>query len=182
MYWEETIELIKEYANEPLASFPYPFADSDDLDNDPGYEVYEYERGTVKTKYIPIENFPEKIKITIERYFKYELYNLQLFCSLGASEGIGVHGDPDNVLITCLEGEISYIVEKCHGFTTSEDLYIKNDPVVLKAGDTIFIEEGLKHMGISSTTPRICLSCGIQEDIPKEEVTYYFGSRYRTKN
>ena len=77
MYWEETIELIKEYANEPLASFPYPFADSDDLDKDPGYEVYEYERGTVKTKYIPIENFPEKIKKTIERYFKYELYNIK---------------------------------------------------------------------------------------------------------
>ena len=175
MYWEETIELIRKHGGEPKSTYPYPYDESDD------YEVYFYERGTVKTKYIPIEDFPENIKDNIKKYLKYDLTDLQIFSSLGASEGFGVHEDPDDVLIICLEGEISYIVEKYHGFTTQEDAYIKNDPVVLKAGDTIFIEKGLKHMGISSTVPRICLSCGGARNVPKEEVTHYFGSGYRTK-
>ena len=49
------------------------------------------------------------------------------------------------------------------------------EPVVLKAGDTIFIKKGLEHMGISSTVPRICLSCGMRGDVPSNEVTYHFG-------
>tara|TARA_B100000524_G_scaffold84005_1_gene38856 strand:- start:298 stop:828 length:531 start_codon:yes stop_codon:yes gene_type:complete len=175
MYWEETIELIKKYGEEPKSTYPHPYSESDD------YEVYLYERGTFKTKYIPIEDFPENIKDNVKKYLKYDLTDFQLFSSLGASEGFGVHGDPDDVLIICLEGEISYIVEKYHGFTTQEDEYIKNDPVILKPGDTIFIQKGLKHMGISSTVPRICLSCGGARNVPKEEVTHYFGSGYRTK-
>ena len=43
-----------------------------------------------------------------------------------------------------------------------------------EGGDTIFIREGLEHMGISSTVPRICLSCGVKH-IPSYEVTYFFG-------
>ena len=66
------------------------------------------------------------------------------------------------MLILCLEGEISYVIE---------DL----KPVVLKAGDSIFIREGLEHMGISSTVPRICLSCAVEKHIPSYEVTYFFG-------
>ena len=38
-------------------------------------------------------------------YLKYDLTDLQLFCSLGASEGIGEHTDPCNVLIICLDGD-----------------------------------------------------------------------------
>ena len=48
-------------------------------------------------------------------------------------------------------------------------------PVVLKAGDTIFIKEGLVHQGISSTVPRICLSFEVQKSVPSHEVTYFFG-------
>tara|TARA_B100000282_G_C31353674_1_gene318987 strand:+ start:33 stop:524 length:492 start_codon:yes stop_codon:yes gene_type:complete len=163
MYWEEVIELIKTHANEPKSVFPNPYNDSDD------YVVYQYERGTVKTSYIHIDELSEKLKNSIKKYLKYGLENLQFFCSLGASEGMGEHTDDGDVLIICLEGEMAYTVEG-----------IK--PVVLKAGDTIYIQDGLKHCGISSTVPRICLSTEVRGNIPKEEVTYYFGSRYRTKN
>ena len=154
MYWEETIELIKEYQGETKLSWP-------NLHPSDEYAVYDYERGTVKTNYIPIEDFPEKIKKAIEKYFKYDLYDLQLFCSLGASEGLGLHNDPENVLIICLEGEIAYSIE---GLPS----------VKLYAGDTIFIKKGLMHIGISNTTPRICLSSAVGEFVPKEDVTYYF--------
>ena len=161
MYWEEIIELIKTHGNEPKSTFPNPYNDSDD------YEVYEYERGTVKTSYIHIDEFSEKIKDCFKKYLKYGLENIQIFSSLGASEGMGEHADEGNVLIICLEGEIAYLIKG-------------RGKVLLKAGDTIYIQEGLVHSGISSTVPRICLSCEMQESIPKEDVTYYFGSKYRT--
>ena len=156
MYWEATIELIKTHGKEPKSTFPNPYNDSDE------YEVYMYERGTLKSSYIHIDEFPEKFKDVFKKYLKYGIEDIQIFCSLGASEGLGEHTDETNVLILCLEGEISYVIE---------DL----NPVVLKAGDTIFIREGLEHMGISSTVPRICLSCEVQGYIPSYEVTYYFG-------
>ena len=156
MYWEETIELIKTHGDEPKSTFPNPYNDSDE------YEVYMYERGTLKSSYIHIDEFPEKFKDIFKKYLKYGLEDIQIFCSLGASEGLGEHTDETNVLILCLEGEISYVIE---------DL----KPVVLKAGDTIFIREGLEHMGISSTVPRICLSCSVKKHIPSYEVTYFFG-------
>ena len=156
MYWEETIELIKTHGKEPKSTFPNPYNDSDE------YEVYMYERGTLKSSYIHIDEFPEKFKDVFKKYLKYGIEDIQIFCSLGASEGLGEHTDETNVLILCLEGEISYVIE---------DL----NPVVLKAGDTIFIREGLEHMGISSTVPRICLSCSVKKHIPSYEVTYFFG-------
>ena len=156
MYWEETIELIKTHGKEPKSTFPNPYNDSDE------YEVYMYERGTLKSSYIHIDEFPEKFKDIFKKYLKYGIEDIQIFCSLGASEGLGEHTDETNVLILCLEGEISYVIE---------DL----NPVVLKAGDTIFIREGLEHMGISSTVPRICLSCSVKKHIPSYEVTYFFG-------
>ena len=156
MYWEEAIELIKNHGEEPKATFPNPYNDSDD------YVVYEYERGTVKTSYIDINEFPQKIKDCFKKYLKYYLQDIQIFSSLGASEGIGSHTDPTNVLIICLEGEISYVIGD-------------NKLAVLKAGDTIFIKRGLDHMAISSTVPRICLSCGMRGYVPRNEVTYHFG-------
>ena len=156
MYWEETIELIKTHGKEPKSTFPNPYNDSDE------YEVYMYERGTLKSSYIHIDEFPEKFKDIFKKYLKYGIEDIQIFCSLGASEGLGEHTDETNVLILCLEGEISYVIE---------DL----NPVVLKAGDTIFIKQGLEHMGISSTVPRICLSCSVKKHIPSYEVTYFFG-------
>ena len=48
-------------------------------------------------------------------------------------------------------------------------------PVVLKAGDSILIAEGREHMGVSSTVPRICISCRVNRYVPSDEVTYYFG-------
>ena len=156
MYWEETIELIKTHGKEPKSTFPNPYNDSDE------YEVYMYERVTLKSSYIHIAEFPENFKDIFKKYLKYGLEDIQIFCSLGASEGLGEHTDETNVLILCLEGEISYVIE---------DL----KPVVLKAGDTIFIREGLEHMGISSTVPRICLSCAVEKHIPSYEVTYFFG-------
>ena len=74
-----------------------------------------------------------------------------------------------------MEGEISYIVEKFVGATPEGEFRQEcfNDPVILNAGDTIFIKEGLLHMGISSTVPRICISCAVKGTIPKEEVTFY---------
>ena len=156
MYWEEVIELIKAHGDEPKSTFPNQYNDSDD------YDVYEYERGTVKTSYIDIDEFSEKIKDCFKKYLKYGLENIQIFSSLGPSQGIGEHTDNGNVLIICLEGDIGYIIER-------------KGKVVLKAGDTIFIKDGLPHAGISSTVPRICLSCEVQESIPSHEVTYFFG-------
>ena len=143
MYWEEAVELIKTHQNKPGT-------------------VYEHVNGTLKSGYIPIESFPPKFKDVIEKYSKYDLTDLQLFCSIGASEGIGEHTDYGNVLIICLEGEVSYSIER-------------TEPVTLKAGDTIYISEGLRHSGFSSTIPRICLSTEVQGYVPKEDITYYFG-------
>ena len=158
MYWEEIIELIKTHGDEPKSKFPNPYNDSDD------YEVYRYERGTLKTSYLHINQFSKKIKNCLKKYLKYGINNIQIFASLGASEGMGTHEDDNDVLILCLEGEISYVIED-------------QKPVILKAGDTIFIKEGLEHMGVSSTVPRICLSCDFHcsSDILEEDVTYYFG-------
>ena len=167
MHWEEVIKLIKVHANEPKSTFPNPYNDSDE------YEVYEYERGTIKTKYIDIDEFSEKIKDCFKKYLKYGLKNIQIFSSLGASEGIGEHTDEGNVLIICLEGEIAYILRE--NLLQNGGYIEKMSKVVLKAGDTIFIKEGLVHQGISSTVPRICLSCEVQDSIPSHEVTHFFG-------
>ena len=158
MYWEEIIELIKTHGDEPKSTFPNPYNDSDD------YEVYRYERGTLKTSYLHINQFSKKIKNCLKKYLKYGINNIQIFASLGASEGMGTHDDDDDVLILCLEGEISYVIED-------------QKPVILKAGDTIFIKKGIFHLGVSSTVPRICLSCDFHcsSDILEEDVTYYFG-------
>ena len=142
MYWEEAIELIKTHQTKPG-------------------QIYDYNRGTLKSGYIDIKSFPLSLKKGIEKYLKYDLTDLQLFCSLGASEGIGEHTDPCNVLIICLDGEVSYTVER-------------TKPVTLKAGDTIYISKGLLHFGTSSSIPRICLSAEIRGHISKEEVTHYF--------
>ena len=156
MYWEEIIELIKTHADEPLSTYPNQYNDSDD------YEVYQYERGTVKTSYLHVDEFSEKIKDCFKKYLKYGLENIQIFSSLGASEGMGEHEDEGNVLIICLEGEIAYLIRG-------------RGKVILRAGDTIFIKEGLLHRAISSTVPRICLSCEVQDSIPSHEVTHFFG-------
>ena len=162
MYWEEIIELIKTHGDEPKSTFPNPYNDSDD------YEVYRYERGTLKTSYLHINQFSKKIKNCLKKYLKYGINNIQIFASLGASEGMGTHEDDDDVLILCLEGEISYVIED-------------QKPVILKAGDTIFIKKGIFHLGVSSTVPRICLSCELhcpsailEGSRFKNEVTYYF--------
>tara|TARA_B100002019_G_C21062938_1_gene495031 strand:+ start:232 stop:723 length:492 start_codon:yes stop_codon:yes gene_type:complete len=162
MYWEEVIELIKTHGKEPKSTFPNEYNDSDE------YVVYEYERGTVKTSYVHINEFSNKIKNCLKKYLKYGINNIQIFSSLGASEGIGLHDDPTHVLIYCLEGEMSYIIEG-------------KKPVILKSGDTIFIKKGIFHKGISSTVPRICLSCELHCPTAilegsrfKNEVTYYF--------
>ena len=145
MYWEEAIELIKSHQSEPG-------------------RVYDHINGTLKSGYIDINSFPIKFKQVIDNYIKFDPIDLQLFCSLGASKGIGEHTDPGNVLIICLEGEVSYSIER-------------SDPVTLKAGDTIFISEGLRHSGFSSTVPRICLSTEVRGYVSREDVTYYFGGR-----
>ena len=56
MYWEEVIELIKTHGKEPKSKFPNKYNDSD------RHIVYEYERGTVKTSYLHINEFSKKIK------------------------------------------------------------------------------------------------------------------------
>ena len=163
MYWEEIIELIKTHGKEPKSKFPNKYNDSDE------YEVYWYERGTVKTSYLHINEFSKKIKNCLKKYLKYGINNIQIFASLGASRGMGIHDDEDDVLILCLEGEMSYVIED-------------RKTVTLKSGDTIFIKKGIFHQGISSTVPRICLSCDfhcpsaiLEGSRFKNEVTYYFG-------
>ena len=166
MYWEEVIELIKTHTDDVVSEYPNPLNDGD-------YITYEYERGTVKSSYIHIDEFPEKIKDVLKPYLKYGITDLQIFSSLGPSEGIGIHNDPTNVLILCLEGEIAYILKQ--NVLQNGGYIEKMSKVVLKAGDTIFMKEGLLHAGISSTVPRICLSCEVQESIPSHEVTHFFG-------
>ena len=156
MYWEEIIELIKTLGNEPNSTFPNPYNESDE------YEIYKYERGTLSTSYINIEEFSEEVKNILNKYLKYEPENFQLFCSLGASDGFGPHEDIGDTLIICIEGQISYIIEN-------------TKPVVLKSGDSILIAEGREHMGVSSTIPRICISCRVNRYVPSDEVTHYFG-------
>ena len=158
MYWEEIVELIGTHGDEPLSTYSNQYNDSDE------YVVYLYERGTVKTKYVHIDEFSEKIKDCFRRYIKYDIENIQIFASLGASEGTGEHDDDGDVLIICLEGEMAYRVD---GKST----------VMLKPGDSILIEDMLLHAGISSTLPRICLSMQARRKIPKEEVTYYFSNK-----
>ena len=82
---------------------------------------------------------------------------------------MGIHDDEDDVLILCLEGEMSYVIED-------------RKSVTLKSGDTIFIKKGIFHQGVSSTVPRICLSWDFRCPSAifegsrfKNEVTYYFG-------
>jgi len=147
MYWEEIIELIKTHGNEPNSTFPNPYNESDE------YEIYKYERGTLSTNYIHIEEFSEEIKNILNKYLKYEPENFQLFCSLGASDGFGPHEDIGDTLIICIEGQISYVIEN-------------TKPVVLKVGDSILIAEGREHMGVSSTVPRICISCRVIDMFP----------------
>ena len=163
MYWEEIIELIKTHGDEPKSKFQNEYNDSD------RYIVYEYERGTVKTSYLHINEFSRKIKNCLKKYLKYGINNIQIFASLGASRGMGIHDDEDDVLILCLEGEMSYVIED-------------RKSVTLKSGDTIFIKKGIFHQGVSSTVPRICLSCDFRCPSAifegsrfKSEVTYYFG-------
>ena len=156
MYWEEVIELIKIHGNEPKSKFPNAYNDSDE------YEIYKYERGTISTSYVHIEEFSEEIKNILNKYLEYKPENFQIFCSLGASDGFGPHEDIGDTLIICLEGEISYIVEDMK-------------PVILKAGDSILIGEGREHMGVSSTVPRICISCRVSEYVPSNKVTHFFG-------
>ena len=156
MYWEEVIELIKIHGNEPKSKFPNAYNDSDE------YEIYKYERGTISTSYIHIDEFSEEIKNILNKYLKYEPENFQLFCSLGASDGFGPHEDIGDTLIICIEGQISDVVEGMK-------------PVVLKSGDSILIAEGLEDMGVSSTVPRICISSRVKGQVPSNEVTYYFG-------
>ena len=156
MYWEEVIELIKNHGEEPKSTFPNPWNESDE------YEIYKYESGVLSTSYIHYVDFPENIQNILNPYMKYKPANFQVFCSLGASDGMGPHEDIGDTFIVCLEGEVSYVVED-------------HKPVVLKAGDTIFIKEGLEHMGVSSTVPRICISCEAWGHVPSHEVTYYFG-------
>ena len=156
MYWEEIIELIKTHGDEPKSTFPNPYNESDE------YEIYKYERGTLSTSYINIEEFSEEIKNILNKYLKYEPENFQLFCSLGASDGFGPHEDIGDTLIICIEGQISYVIEN-------------TKPVVLKVGDSILIAEGREHMGVSSTVPRICISCRVNRYVPSDEVTHYFG-------
>ena len=162
MYWEEIIELIKTHGKEPESKFPNKYNESDE------YEVYWYERGTVKTSYLHINEFSKKIKKCLKKYINYGINNIQIFASLGASEGMGMHDDEDDVLILCSEGEMSYVIED-------------RKPVTLKSGDTIFIKKGIFHKGVSSTVPRICLSCELhcpsailEGSRFKNEVTYYF--------
>ena len=156
MYWEEIIELIKTHGNEPNSTFPNPYNESDE------YEIYKYERGTLSTSYINIEEFSEEVKNILNKYLKYEPENFQLFCSLGASDGFGPHEDIGDTLIICIEGQISYVIEN-------------TKPVVLKSGDSILIAEGREHMGVSSTVPRICISCRVNRYVSSDEVTHYFG-------
>ena len=104
MYWEEIIELIKTHGNEPNSTFPNPYNESDE------YEIYKYERGTLSTSYINIEEFSEEVKNILNKYLKYEPENFQLFCSLGASDGFGPHEDIGDTLIICIEGQISYVI------------------------------------------------------------------------
>ena len=133
MYWEEIIELIKTHGkDETNPAFPNQYNDSDD------YYVYEYERGTVKTSYIDIDEFSEKIKDCFKKYLKYGLENIQIFSSLGPSEGIGEHTDNGNVLIICLEGDIGYIIDR-------------KGKVVLKAGDTMVDVAGQVENTIDET-------------------------------
>ena len=61
MYWEEIIELIKTHGDEPKSSFPNPYNYSDED------EVYQYKRGTLKTSYVQIDEFSEKIKDKLKK-------------------------------------------------------------------------------------------------------------------
>ena len=93
MYWEEIVGLIKTHGDEPLSTYPNPYNDSDE------YVVYLYERGTVKTSYVHIDEFSEEIKDCFRKFIKYYIENIQIFSSLGASEGIGEHTDEGNVFL-----------------------------------------------------------------------------------
>jgi mannose-6-phosphate isomerase-like protein (cupin superfamily) len=152
MYWEEVVDLINNY---------HDFAASE----------YLYRNGTLKTGYLKNFECPPKIKNEINKYHKlYKFYDMQLFVSMGKSS-FGYHTDPTNVFIICLEGEISYEIEK-------------RETVTLTQGDTIFIKKNLLHRGTSGNIPRACMSCATDTDVPVNSVTYHFGDPFldRLKN
>ena len=156
MYWEEVIQLINNHQD-----FSSP--------------QYRFANGALKTSYLKQNNkdfeCPPKIKDQINKYHKlYNFYNIQLFASMGKTS-FGHHIDPTNVFIICLEGEISYEIEK-------------RETVTLTQGDTIFIKKNLLHRGTSGNIPRACMSCATDTDVPVDSVTYHFGDPFidRLKN
>ena len=146
MYWEEVIQLINNYQD-----FSSP--------------QYQFVNGALKTSYLKDFECPPKIKNELYKYHKlHKFYDVQLFASMGKTS-FGHHTDPTNVFIICLEGEISYIIEK-------------RTTVTLKQGDTIFIKRNIMHCGQSSNIPRACISCATDTDVPVESVTYHFGDPF----
>jgi hypothetical protein len=149
MFWEEIIEIINT--------------------NQDSKKTYNFINGVLKTSYLKHNNedfkCPPKIKNEIDNHHKlHNFYDIQLFASLGESS-MGEHTDPTNVFIICLEGKISYCIER-------------RKTVTLFPGDTIFIKKNLLHCGTSSRVPRACISCATDTDISVDSVTYHFGDPF----
>ena len=93
---------------------------------------------------------------------KFDIYDAQIFTSLGHCEGFGMHEDPDSLLLVGLYGNTTYAIKE------------NNNDIVLKPGETLYVPKGGLHWGKGSYHPRIIYSLGTHREIKKEDVTYHY--------
>lgn len=148
-YWDDCIELIKTH------SVPYENNNPNDITQ------YEYINGCLKTQYITNWKKAPLIKEIYDKYVEnFNVYDPQIFATLGKSNGIGEHDDFDNVIILVLEGNMSY--------------KIKDKMINMNKNESIYIPAYKKHTPFSNSEPRICLSMGTPLDLKKTDVTYHY--------
>lgn len=140
-YWNDCIELIKTHNSKNTQ--------------------YDYVNGCLKTQYITNWTKAPLIKNIYDKYVeKFNVYDPQIFATLGESNGIGEHTDPDNVIILVLEGNMSY--------------KIKDKMINMNKDESIYIPANKKHEPFSNLTPRICLSMATPLNLKRTDVTYYY--------
>ena len=124
----------------------------------------EYMNGAYKTCLINSNEGLPKSYLSAYKYYldKYDVYDLQVFCTLSECTGLGWHTDHDDVIIACLYGNSKYKFDK------------EGNDIILKEGETIYIPRDKMHIGLGDINPRIILSMATNKEITRSEVTYHY--------
>ena len=140
-YWNECIELIKLNVDKDVKSFD----------------------GTVRLDIInDWSKSPLIYKIYQEYVQNFKVFDPMMFVSLLASNSVGAHDDPDNVIIFVLDGNITYEFPK------------DNKKISMKKHESIFIPKDTIHNPIANNIPRMCLSMATSSYLKKEDATYHY--------